>query len=101
MRGTRRTNTPTRSRPAPRSVRNAPTGWCRRGSTPGSPRSTPAGVTGTTIPIRSCMSVFKEGVQANTHFLYVLPDGANAPPVDSNLLYEVYMGMHDELAKHS
>src|SRR5216110_3258168 len=101
MRGTRRTNTPTRSRPAPRSVRNAPTGWCRRRSTPGSPRSAPAGATVTTIPVRSCMSVYKDGVTANTHFLNVLPDGATAPPVERIPLYEVYMRMAEELAKRS
>src|SRR5881409_1446059 len=98
---TRRTNTPTRSRPAPRSVRNAPTGWCRRRSTPGSPKSAPAGATATTIPIRSCMSVFKDGVPANTHFVNVLPDGAAAPAVDRVPLYEVYMRMAEELAKRS
>src|SRR3989475_814977 len=101
MRDTRRTNTPTRSRHAPRSVRHAPTGWCRRGSTPGSTKSAPAGATATTIPIRSCMSVFKDGVPANTHFLNVLPDGATAPPVDRIPLYEVYMRMAEELAKRS
>src|SRR6058998_3969055 len=101
MRGTRRTNTPTASQPARRSVRSARTGWCRRGSTPGSPRSAPAGATATTIPIRSCMSVFKDGVTANTHFLNVLPDGAAAPQVERIPLYEVYMRMAEELAKRS
>src|SRR3989454_4316393 len=101
MRGTRRTNTPTASQPARRSVRSARTGWCRRGSTPGSPRSAPGGATATTIPIRSCMSVFKDGVTANTHFLNVLPDGAAAPPVERIPLYEVYMRMAEELAKRS
>src|SRR5207247_135018 len=101
MRGTRRTNTPTASQPARRSVRSARTGWCRRGSTPGSPRSAPAGATVTTIPIRSCMSVFKDGVTANTHFLNVLPDGAAAPRVERIPLYEVYMRMAEELAKRS
>src|SRR2546429_1769531 len=100
-RGTRRTNTPTASQPARRSVRSARTGWCRRGSTPGSPRSAPAGATVTTIPIRSCMSVFKDGVTANTHFLNVLPDGAAAPRVERIPLYEVYMRMAEELAKRS
>ena len=47
------------------------------------------------------MSVFKDGVPANTHFLNVLPDGAAAPPVDRIPLYEVYMRMAEELAKRS
>ena len=47
------------------------------------------------------MSVFKDGVPANTHFLNVLPDGATAPPVDRIPLYEVYMRMAEELAKRS
>src|SRR5216110_600382 len=66
-RGTRRTNTPTASQPARRSV----------------------------------MSVFKDGVTANTHFLNVLPDGAAAPRVERIPLYEVYMRMAEELAKRS
>jgi len=47
------------------------------------------------------MSVFKDGVPANTHFLNVLPDGATAPAVDRIPLYEVYMRMAEELAKRS
>ncbi len=47
------------------------------------------------------MSVFKDGVAANTHILNVLPDGASAPPVDRIPLYEVYMRMAEELAKRS
>jgi len=47
------------------------------------------------------MSVFKDGVPANTHFLNVLPDGAAPPPVDRIPLYEVYMRMAEELAKRS
>src|SRR5256884_6538414 len=47
------------------------------------------------------MSVFKDGVAANSHFLNVLPDGAAAPPVDRIPLYEVYMRMAEELAKRS
>ena len=39
------------------------------------------------------MSVFKDGVPANTHRLNLLPDGATAPPVDRIPLYEVYMRM--------
>jgi len=71
------------------------------GSTPGSPKSAPGGATPTTIPIRSCMSVYKDGVAGNTHFLNVLPDGAAAPAVDRIPLYEVYMRMAEELAKRS
>ena len=47
------------------------------------------------------MSVFKDGVPGNTHFLNVLPDGAAAPLVDRIPLYEVYMRMAEELAKRS
>ena len=47
------------------------------------------------------MSVFKDGVTANTHFLNVLPDGAAAPRVERIPLYEVYMRMAEELAKRS
>lgn len=47
------------------------------------------------------MSVFKDGVPANTHFLNVLADGTPAPPVERVPLYEVYMRMAEELAKRS
>src|SRR6267154_482308 len=47
------------------------------------------------------MSVFKDGVAGNTHFLNVLPEGAVAPAVDRIPLYEVYMRMAEELAKRS
>ncbi len=47
------------------------------------------------------MSVSKDGVAANTHFLNLLPDGASAPPVERIPLYEVYMRMAEELAKRS
>ncbi len=47
------------------------------------------------------MSVFKDGVPGNTHFLNLLPDGAAAPPVERIPLYEVYMRMAEELAKRS
>jgi hypothetical protein len=33
------------------------------------------------------MSVYKDGVAGNTHFLNVLPDGAAAPAVDRIPLY--------------
>ena len=46
------------------------------------------------------MTVYKDGVQENTHPLNVLPDGAE-PPVDRIPLYEVYMRMAEELAKRS
>src|SRR5438105_14592422 len=47
------------------------------------------------------MSVPKDGVAANTHFLNLLPNGASVPPVDRIPLYEVYMRMAEELAKRS
>src|SRR3989441_2850841 len=59
------------------------------------------GRTAATIPIGSSMSVFKDGVPGNTHFLNLLPDGAAAPPVERIPLYEVYMRMAEELAKRS
>jgi dCMP deaminase len=46
------------------------------------------------------MTVFKDGVTANTHPLNVLPNGAEAP-TDRISLYEVYMRMAEELAKRS
>ena len=46
------------------------------------------------------MTVFKDGVSANTHPLNVLSDGAE--PDHSRIpLYEVYMRMAEELAKRS
>ena len=45
------------------------------------------------------MSLAKDGVPANTHFLNVLADGATPPPVERIPLYEVYMRMAEELAK--
>jgi len=47
------------------------------------------------------MSVFKDGVPANTHFLNVLPEGAAHRPSSAFPLYEVYMRMAEELAKRS
>jgi len=47
------------------------------------------------------MSLAKDGVPANTHFLNVLADGATPPPVERIPLYEVYMRMAEELAKRS
>jgi len=47
------------------------------------------------------VSVFKDGVPANTHALNVLPEGTSAPPLDRIPLYEVYMRMAEELAKRS
>src|SRR2546428_13602077 len=47
------------------------------------------------------MSVPKDGVAANTHFLNLVPNGASVPPVDRIPLYEVYMRMAEELAKRS
>src|SRR2546421_522937 len=47
------------------------------------------------------MSVPKDGVAANTHFLKLLPNSASVPPVDRIPLYEVYMRMAEELAKRS
>lgn len=46
------------------------------------------------------MTVFKDGVPANTHPLNALPDGAE-PQLDRIPLYEVYMRMAEELAKRS
>ncbi len=46
------------------------------------------------------MTVFKDGVSANTHPLNVLPDGST-PQLDRIPLYEVYMRMAEELAKRS
>ncbi|MFQ6044820.1 MAG: cytidine/deoxycytidylate deaminase family protein [Gemmatimonadales bacterium] len=46
------------------------------------------------------MTVFKDGVSANTHPLNLLPDGTEAP-VDRIPLYEVYMRMAEDLAKRS
>src|SRR5690349_23838660 len=96
-----RTSTRTTSRCGPPSARSAPTGWSRRGSTRGWSSSGPAATTPITTPIRSCMSVARDGVQANTHFLNVLTDGAAPPPVERIPLYEVYMRMAEELAKRS
>src|SRR5437870_276632 len=98
---TPRTSTPTTSRSAPPSVRSVPTDSCRPASTRGWHSDGRAGNTPTTIPIRSCMSVSKDGVAANTHFLNLLPDGASAPPVERIPLYEVYMRMAEELSKRS
>jgi dCMP deaminase len=47
------------------------------------------------------MSVFKDGVPANTHPLNLLPDRAPQPSVERIPLYEVYMRMAEELAKRS
>src|SRR5256886_8374002 len=101
MRDTRRTNTPTPSPPARRSARSAPTAWYHPASTPGSYTSGRAGVIGTTTPTRSCMSVARDGVAANTHALNLLPNGEAVPTVDRIPLYEVYMRMAEELAKRS
>src|SRR6266516_330081 len=98
---TPRTSTPTTSRSAPPGARSVPTGSCRPASTPGWRSDGRAGSTPTTIPIRSCMSLFKDGVAANTHCLNLLPNGASVPPVDRIPLYEVYMRMAEELAKRS
>jgi dCMP deaminase len=46
------------------------------------------------------MTVFKDGVGANTHPLNLLPDGAQ-PQLERIPLYEVYMRMAEELAKRS
>ncbi len=46
------------------------------------------------------MTVFKDGVAANTHPLNLLPEGAG-PQLDRIPLYEVYMRMAEELAKRS
>src|ERR1043166_623426 len=59
------------------------------------------GAMGTTIPTRSCLSVARGRVAANTHALNLLPNGSAPPPVDHIPLYEVYMRMAEELAKRS
>lgn len=46
------------------------------------------------------MTVYKDGVPANTHPLNLLPDGA-APQLDRIPLYEVYIRMAEDLAKRS
>lgn len=46
------------------------------------------------------MTVFKDGVTANTHPLNLLPEGAE-PALDRIPLYEVYMRMAEDLAKRS
>lgn len=46
------------------------------------------------------MTVFKDGVPANTHALNLLPEGSQ-PDTDRIPLYEVYMRMAEELAKRS
>lgn len=46
------------------------------------------------------MTVYKDGVSANTHPFNLLPDGAE-PQLDRIPLYEVYMRMAEELAKRS
>ncbi len=46
------------------------------------------------------MSVYKDGVEANTHPLNTLPDGAE-PQLGRIPLYEVYMRMAEDLAKRS
>lgn len=46
------------------------------------------------------MTVYKDGVPANTHALNLLPDGA-AAALDRIPLYEVYMRMAEDLAKRS
>ncbi|PYP74344.1 MAG: hypothetical protein DMD41_02535 [Gemmatimonadetes bacterium] len=101
MTTTPRTSTPIISRCAPPSARSAPTACSRQGSTPGSLSSARGASTGTTTPTGRCMSVFKDGVPANTHFLNLLPTGVSAPPVERIPLYEVYMRMAEELAKRS
>ena len=47
------------------------------------------------------MSVFRDGVEANTHPLNLLPAGTAAPPVTRIPLFEVYMRMAEELGKRS
>jgi dCMP deaminase len=55
-----------------------------------------------TIPIGMSMSVFRDGVPANTHRLNILPDGAATQEHPERVpLYEVYMRMAEELAKRS
>ncbi|MSR07228.1 MAG: CMP deaminase [Gemmatimonadetes bacterium] len=46
------------------------------------------------------MTVYKDGVSANTHALNLLPDGG-AEDTNRIPLYEVYMRMAEELAKRS
>lgn len=46
------------------------------------------------------MTVYKDGVSANTHPLNLLPDSAE-PQLDRIPLYEVYMRMAEDLAKRS
>ncbi|MGD2134635.1 MAG: deaminase [Gemmatimonadales bacterium] len=46
------------------------------------------------------MTVYKDGVPANTHPLNLLPDGAE-PQLGRIPLFEVYMRMAEELAKRS
>ncbi len=46
------------------------------------------------------MTVFKDGVSANTHPLNLLPDGCQ-PDLSRIPIYEVYMRMAEELAKRS
>jgi dCMP deaminase len=46
------------------------------------------------------MTVYKDGVSANTHPLNVVPDGSE-PQLERIPLYEVYMRMAEELAKRS
>ncbi len=46
------------------------------------------------------MTIFRDGVDTNTHPLNLLPDGAQ-PQLDRIPIYEVYMRMAEELAKRS
>ena len=46
------------------------------------------------------MTVYKDGVSANTHPLNLIPEGAE-PQLERIPLYEVYMRMAEELAKRS
>jgi dCMP deaminase len=46
------------------------------------------------------MTAYKDGIQANTHPLNLLPNGAE-PQLERIPLYEVYMRMAEELAKRS
>lgn len=46
------------------------------------------------------MTVYKDGVSANTHPLNLMPEGAE-PQLERIPLYEVYMRMAEELAKRS
>src|ERR1043166_1436496 len=99
--GTPRTSMPTTSPSARPRARSAPTVSWPRGSTPGSRRRARGDTTAITTRTRRCMSVFKDGVASNTHFLNVLPDGASPPAVERIPLYEVYMRMAEELAKRA